>query len=179
MACCFAGLTRQPPPSLPRPPRSRQGSTRPTIPPPPPARRPTTRPSIPRPRPAPRSSRRWCPLGAPRRETYEGVMPGFTRVMQLDEQFGPWIEQLRAKGYAVPEPPAPHKDAFLPLRRGPQDDGAGPSFAPARYRAEDSETSFLTDAALAYIAARSDEPWCVHLSYYRPHPPHIAPAPDP
>jgi arylsulfatase A-like enzyme len=122
---------------------------------------------------------RLLPLGDPRRETYEGVMPGFTRVMQLDEQFGPWIEYLRAKGYAVPEPPAPHKDAFLPLRRGPQDEGAGPSFAPTRYRAEDSETSFLTNCALDYIGARraADAPWCVHLSYYRPHPPYIAPEP--
>ena len=120
---------------------------------------------------------RLLPLGDPRRGTYEGVMPGFTQVMQLDEQFDAWIEYLRAKGYVVPEPPAPHKDAFLPWRRGPQDDGAGPSFAPTRYRAEDSETSFLTDCALAYIAERGAEPWCVHLSYYRPHPPYIAPEP--
>jgi len=120
---------------------------------------------------------RLLPLGDPRRETYEGVLPGFTRVVQLDEQFGPWIEHLRRKGFAVPEPPAPQKDIFLPLRRGPQDDGAGPSFAPTRYRAEDSETSFLTDAALGYVAAHRDEPWCVHLSYYRPHPPYVAPAP--
>jgi arylsulfatase A-like enzyme len=120
---------------------------------------------------------RLLPLGDRRRETYEGVMPGFTRAMQLDEQFGSWIEHLRGKGYTVPEPPAPHKDMFLPMRGGPQDDGAGPSFAPTRYRAEDSETSFLTDAALGYIAACRDQPWCMHLSYYRPHPPYIAPAP--
>ncbi len=117
---------------------------------------------------------RLLPLGDPRRATFEGVLPGFTPVVPMDESFTPWIDHLARKGYAVPKPPAPGKDMFLP---GNREKGAGPSFAPARYPAEDSETSFLTDAALDYIRSRRGEDWCVHLSYYRPHPPYIAPAP--
>lgn len=117
---------------------------------------------------------RLLPLGDPRRATFEGVLPGFTPVVAMDEGFTVWINYLARKGYAVPKPPSPGKDMFLP---GNREKGAGPSFAPARYPAEDSETSFLTDAALDYICSRRGEDWCVHLSYYRPHPPYIAPAP--
>ena len=118
---------------------------------------------------------RLLPLGDPRRNNYEGVLPGFTPVVAMEERFAPWIDYLAAKGYDVPKPPAPGKDMFLPLRQPGDAPGAGPSFAPARYPAVDSETSFLTDAALDYITGRDG--WCVHLSYYRPHPPYIAPAP--
>jgi arylsulfatase A-like enzyme len=117
---------------------------------------------------------RLLPLGDPRRATFEGVLPGFTPVVAMDESFAPWLDDLERKGYAVPRPPAPGKEMFLP---GNGEKGAGPSFAPARFRAEDSETSFLTDAALDYIRGRDGDSWCVHLSYYRPHPPYIAPAP--
>jgi len=120
---------------------------------------------------------RTLPPNDPRLATYENPMPGFTPVVPLDESFAAWVGELARRGYSVPAPPAPGKDMFLPLRRGAEDEGQGPSFAPTRYPAKDSETSFLTEAALAYIAERRDEPWCVHLSYYRPHPPYIAPEP--
>jgi arylsulfatase A-like enzyme len=51
-----------------------------------------------------------------------------------------------------------------------------PTFPPPRYTAADSETRFLTDAALDHIADCA-EGWLVHLSYLRPHPPFIAPEP--
>ncbi|HYC14311.1 MAG TPA: sulfatase-like hydrolase/transferase, partial [Stellaceae bacterium] len=65
--------------------------------------------------------------GDPRLATYENPMPGFTPVVPLDESFAAWVAELRRRGYAVPAPPAPGKDMFLPLRRGPQDEGQGPS----------------------------------------------------
>jgi arylsulfatase A-like enzyme len=120
---------------------------------------------------------RGLPAGDPRLATFEGVLPGFRAMVRLDETFGPWIDWLARKGYDVPRSPAPGKDMFLPLRRGAEDDGAGPSFAPTSYRAEHSETAFLTDAALDFVADQGEDPWCVHLSYYRPHPPYVAPAP--
>ncbi len=48
---------------------------------------------------------------------------------------------------------------------------------PARVREEDSETPYMTRRAIDYIRAADDRPWCLHLSYIKPHWPYIAPAP--
>ena len=48
---------------------------------------------------------------------------------------------------------------------------------PARVREEHSETAYMTDRALAFIDEAGDGPWCLHLSYIKPHWPYVAPAP--
>jgi len=48
---------------------------------------------------------------------------------------------------------------------------------PARIREEHSETPYMTDRAIAFIEEAGEEPWCLHLSYIKPHWPYIAPAP--
>ncbi|MEM7120410.1 MAG: sulfatase-like hydrolase/transferase [Pseudomonadota bacterium] len=48
---------------------------------------------------------------------------------------------------------------------------------PARVKAEHSETAFMTDRAMAFIEDVGDDPWCLHLSYIKPHWPYIAPDP--
>lgn len=48
---------------------------------------------------------------------------------------------------------------------------------PARVREEHSETAFTTDRALDFIGEAGDDPWCLHLSYIKPHWPYMAPAP--
>jgi arylsulfatase A-like enzyme len=50
---------------------------------------------------------------------------------------------------------------------------------PARIAEEHSETPYMTRRAMAFIAeAQSDpRPWCLHLSYIKPHWPYIVPAP--
>jgi arylsulfatase A-like enzyme len=48
---------------------------------------------------------------------------------------------------------------------------------PARVPEEHSETAFATDRALAFIAEQGERPWCLHLSYIKPHWPYIAPSP--
>ena len=48
----------------------------------------------------------------------------------------------------------------------------------ANIREEDSETPWLTDRALEFLASRDGAaPWLCHLSYIKPHWPYIAPAP--
>jgi arylsulfatase A-like enzyme len=47
----------------------------------------------------------------------------------------------------------------------------------ARVAEEDSETPYMTRRAMEFIAGAGDQPWCVHLSYIKPHWPYIAPAP--
>jgi len=48
---------------------------------------------------------------------------------------------------------------------------------PARVREEDSETPYMTRRAMDFMAEAGPEPWCLHLSYIKPHWPYIAPAP--
>jgi arylsulfatase A-like enzyme len=109
------------------------------------------------------------PADDPALDTYEGVLPGFTPGVVLSMELGPWLADLARKGYPLPAKP---KDMWLP--RHP--DERAPTFPPPRYTAADSETSFLTDAALAHLDA-CEEGWFIHLSYLRPHPPFIAPEP--
>ncbi len=47
----------------------------------------------------------------------------------------------------------------------------------ARVKAEHSETPYITQRALDFIDDAGREPWCLHLSYIKPHWPCIAPAP--
>jgi arylsulfatase A-like enzyme len=52
---------------------------------------------------------------------------------------------------------------------------------PARVKEEHSETAYMTDRAIEFLsrhnAEKPDQPWCVHLSYIKPHWPFMAPAP--
>jgi len=49
---------------------------------------------------------------------------------------------------------------------------------PARVSEEESETPYMTRRAMQFIEEDDGEkPWCLHLSYIKPHWPYIAPAP--
>ncbi|MEX0758327.1 MAG: sulfatase-like hydrolase/transferase, partial [Tistlia sp.] len=50
---------------------------------------------------------------------------------------------------------------------------------PARIPAAHSETAYMTERAMAFLeeAGADGRPWCLHLSYIKPHWPYIAPAP--
>lgn len=47
----------------------------------------------------------------------------------------------------------------------------------ARVQEQHSETAWVTDEGLRFIREQGDKPWCLHLSYVKPHWPYIAPAP--
>jgi arylsulfatase A-like enzyme len=65
-------------------------------------------------------------------------------------------------------------DIYRPIA-GPID---GPSNAPPRYGADETETAFLTDAFLDWLGTQSaGEPWFAHLSFLSPHPPFVVPPP--
>ena len=112
------------------------------------------------------------PPDDPALRTYESVMPGFAPELHLPEKPFPWMAHLQAKGYGF------HGDVTEIYRPDAKDaGGSGPTFAPARFKAEDSITVFLTDALLDYISVRRNESWFAHAAYIRPHPPFIAPTP--
>ena len=116
-------------------------------------------------------------LDDPAMPSYEGVLPGMTPVIpgESNELPGsnalPWIADLKAKGYSVPE-------GILGMFKPREVSGQGGlTSAPAQYSVEDSFTAFLTDKVIKYLSANKDRPWFVHLSYFAPHPPFIAPEP--
>jgi arylsulfatase A-like enzyme len=114
---------------------------------------------------------RFYPVGDPALTIYEHPMLGFREMveMRLEESF-PWRADLIAKGYDVPD----YADFYIPVAQNGQPRRLND---PAFYRAEDSDTAFLTNAFLTDFAVRKDAPWFSHLTYIRPHPPLVAPAP--
>ncbi len=85
---------------------------------------------------------------------------------------------LRERGYAEPNPW--HSAA----NSGTRGDGARVSGwsmrnspLAARVAEEDSETAYITRRAMDFIDDAGETPWCLHLSYIKPHWPYIAPAP--
>jgi arylsulfatase A-like enzyme len=106
-------------------------------------------------------------------KSYEGLAPGFSEVVRLRlDSNTSWIGNLKTKGYELPE-------AYWDLFRAVSEDGSTtPAISdPALYKAEDSDTAFLTDRTLEELCARDQEQWFSLVTYIRPHPPLVAPAP--
>jgi arylsulfatase A-like enzyme len=108
--------------------------------------------------------------------TYEGVLPGFTSLLGKIVDGSPlaWLHWLKERGYDVPKNPI---EMFRPLPDYPGADERGVTFAPPRYTKDESDTAFQTEHALKFIRAQGDEPWFLHMSYCRPHPPYSVPEP--
>jgi len=106
--------------------------------------------------------------------SYEGVLPGMVPAVLLKDDQLSWLADLRQKGYKIPPG---NKGVFIPKANFPGAAERGLTYAPAVYKAEDSNTAFLTGEAIKYIAVRRDRPWFVHLSFLAPHPHFIVPEP--
>ena len=48
---------------------------------------------------------------------------------------------------------------------------------PARVAEEHGETTYTTSRAIEFMEGAGDTPWCLHLSYIKPHWPYLVPAP--
>lgn len=102
----------------------------------------------------------------------EGKPPGFEDIVRMDyESQYSWRSWLQQRGYTVPEGP---QAIYEPLDC---ESGEGSIRSPARYRAEDSDTAYLTDVVSRELSIRGELPWLAWVAYLRPHPPLIAPAP--
>lgn len=109
-------------------------------------------------------------------ERRDWICPGFTPVAPFlfANGLAEWMAHLQSKGYDLPERPI---DMFRPTPDSAPPAGRIDAFPPSRVRSEDSDTAFLTDAALRYITENGAGPWFVHYCCLRPHPPLYAPAP--
>lgn len=111
------------------------------------------------------------PGADPALRSYESVLPGFTEVVEMRFDSGlSWLAELKARGYPLPK-------RYLDVYRAVDPEGLGRLDAPTMYRAEDSDTAFLTNETLKALAVREDRDWFAHVTYIRPHPPLAAPAP--
>jgi arylsulfatase A-like enzyme len=106
-------------------------------------------------------------------ERDDGLHPD--QANRTDLAYNRWLRQL---GYAGDNPWHSHANSVI------DDDGKVASGwamrnarKPARVKKEHSETAYTTDRALAFLDQAGDAPWCLHLSYIKPHWPYIAPAP--
>jgi arylsulfatase A-like enzyme len=104
--------------------------------------------------------------------SYEGLLPGFAEAAQLRFDSGSlaWVADLAAKGYDLP---GDYRALFLPA----DPEGQGRLNGPALYRAGDSDTAWLAGEVLTALAPRAGEDWFAHVTFFRPHPPLVAPAP--
>lgn len=107
----------------------------------------------------------------PALRTYEHPMHGFHEMTEMRMEMSyPWRSHLLNRGYAFEN----YWDVYRPVAR----EGAAPRLNdPAMYRAEDSDTAYLTDSFLGKMAGYHKDSWFAHLTYIRPHPPLVAPAP--
>jgi len=107
-------------------------------------------------------------------ENFEQALPGMDEELMLGTNIGLWLDDLKRKGYEVPE-----RQFDIFLHRNDRADTAGRAFsyAPPVYKAEDSDSRFLTDQVQDYIDEHRGEGWFVHASYLRPHPPFVVAEP--
>lgn len=95
-----------------------------------------------------------------------------------DERVSRYNQYLNQKGYRGNNPWHDHANA------GENPDGTLASGwamrharKPARIEEADSETPYMVGRAMDFITEAGDAPWCLHLSFIKPHWPYIAPAP--
>jgi arylsulfatase A-like enzyme len=106
----------------------------------------------------------------PRLCSYEQVLPGFRTVVHdpFEQGSQAWGRWLAARGIDVPARP---QDLYRPLPDFPGADRHGSTWAPTRFRAEDSESAFLVESVIDWMEHHGDRPFFVHASFIRPHPP--------
>src|SRR5215469_12526787 len=98
------------------------------------------------------------------------IMDGFRPVGAFEPYKNAYFGWVASKGFELP---ATREDIWLP-----QDNSSyGATVSPSRIPAELSDTAWFTERALTYLKGAVERPWFLHLGYYRPHPPFIAPAP--
>lgn len=115
----------------------------------------------------------------PALRNYEGLADGFAEMVQMRlETPGAWVGYLKAKGYDIPENYWSLYESVLdPATATEQEPLGSPIRSPARYTAQDSDTAFLTDRTIESWEGMREQDEFSLLTYIRPHPPLVAPAP--
>jgi arylsulfatase A-like enzyme len=117
---------------------------------------------------------RTVPEGDPSLFSYEGVLPGFRPIVHDPFEAGSleWGKWLAARGRDVPS--NPHR-LYEPDLSYPGASDHAFTWAPGHFSAEETETAFMTEQVISYLEREARDPFFVHLSYLRPHPPYRNP----
>lgn len=117
---------------------------------------------------------RTLPPDSPWLRTYEGVLPGYTAELPYYTPEGsPWLKWLAELGYDdLPDDPS---GMYTPVAGFPGADEHGETWAPTRFTSEHSETAFQVNQMREWFERHGGEPWFVHASFIRPHPPYRNP----
>ena len=104
----------------------------------------------------------------------DGIVPD----AKLKYQNPPFNRYLLDQGYSGPNAWHDHANSAL----GPAGEVLSGwqmrhAALPARVPDAHSETAWTTDRAIDFIREQGDAPWCLHVSYIKPHWPYIAAAP--
>lgn len=106
-------------------------------------------------------------------ERDDGLHP--PQSLKPDLRYNNWLREL---GYDGDNPWHDHANSGLDANGASQSGWyMRNSRLAARVQEEHSETAYMTDRAMAFIGEAGDDPWCLHLSYIKPHWPYIAPSP--
>ena len=115
----------------------------------------------------------------PRLSNYEGILPGFDPIVNDPEVYGSlvWADWLRRQGVDVPANP---RELYWPIPDFPGSAEHGATWAPTHFAAEHTETAFMVSELIDWIDGRTTaewdaEPFFVHASFIRPHPPYRNP----
>lgn len=100
--------------------------------------------------------------------SYEGILPGFCVRQALCEDDATWLTWL-AKEQGAPR-------ATQDIHAPPPEDGERVSRRAPAYDAGQTQTAFLTNAFVDWLAEQT-APWFAHISFLRPHPPFVVPEP--
>lgn len=106
-------------------------------------------------------------------KSYEGPLPGINPVLMMGTFPDAWAAWLGEQGYDIPEP---NWKFYTNKKQQPEYEDGGEVPAPLSLPADMHDTHFMVDQTMKYIAEQTN-PWCVHLSLLRPHPPWVAPEP--
>lgn len=107
-------------------------------------------------------------------DDYEGVLPGMEAVCHLNSKRLPWRNYLKDKGY---EFALNDERLYSQQENYAGAESKGQTYAPTKYKAEDSATAFLVGETIEYIKNQKDKPWFAHVSFLAPHPPFVVPEP--
>ncbi len=97
------------------------------------------------------------------------VMEGWREVTSFAPDKEPFRGNLRRHDIEAPDDRATYWE--------PKEGPLGPSAAPSKVPAELSDTRWVTECGLNYLHSKQGRDWFLHLGFYRPHPPFIAPDP--
>jgi len=112
-------------------------------------------------------------------KSMEGLAPGFAEIVRMRMYSpGSWVGYLKARGYPVP---GADWDLYKPVldtnTASVQFPDGSPIRSQALYSSNDSDTAYLTDRTIEELYVRESSDWFAMLTYIRPHPPFVAPAP--